>query len=45
MGIGYVMVVAAPQAEAVIGLLQAEGQRATVIGEIVSGLPGVELRP
>jgi phosphoribosylformylglycinamidine cyclo-ligase len=45
MGIGYVMVVAAAQADALIALLEAEGERATVIGEIVSGPRGVELRP
>ena len=45
MGIGYVMVVAAAQADALTALLQAEGQRATVIGEIINGPRGVELRP
>ena len=45
MGIGYVMVVAAAEADALTALLQAEGQRATVIGEIIDGPRGVELRP
>jgi phosphoribosylformylglycinamidine cyclo-ligase len=45
MGIGYVMVVAAAQADALTGLLAAEGQRAMAIGEIVAGPRGVEFRP
>ncbi|HEY7648646.1 MAG TPA: phosphoribosylformylglycinamidine cyclo-ligase [Methylomirabilota bacterium] len=45
MGIGYVMVVPAAQADALTALLEAEGERAAVIGEVVSGPRGVELRP
>jgi phosphoribosylformylglycinamidine cyclo-ligase len=45
MGIGYVIVVAAAQADALAGLLAGEGQRAVVIGEIAAGPRGVELQP
>jgi hydrogenase maturation factor len=39
------MVVPAAQADALTALLEAEGERAAVIGEVVSGPRGVELRP
>jgi phosphoribosylformylglycinamidine cyclo-ligase len=44
MGVGYVVVVAAAQADAALAALRAAGERAWPIGEVVAGERGVELR-
>jgi phosphoribosylformylglycinamidine cyclo-ligase len=43
MGVGYVIVVAAGQAEPALAALRSAGETAWAIGEIVAGERGVEL--
>jgi phosphoribosylformylglycinamidine cyclo-ligase len=45
MGVGYVAVVAAAQADGALAALGASGERAWPIGEIVAGERGVDLQP
>jgi phosphoribosylformylglycinamidine cyclo-ligase len=43
MGIGYVLIVPAVQVDGLKALLEREGERVAVIGEVVAGPRGVEL--
>jgi len=45
MGIGYVVIVAAADAEQAARTLRGAGEKVTRIGEIVAGERGVELVP
>lgn len=44
MGIGLVLIVAADQAEAIIGWFRQQGEEISRIGQVVSGKPGVTVR-
>lgn len=44
MGIGLVMIVPAEQAEEILGSLAEQGEKASIIGEVIEGDPSVEYR-